>query len=136
MHKYAIYAMAALAVSAFGKVWGGEKYALENDSVRFELDERGRLSSLKNKASGADYAGGGDLWRIIYSRGDSLENEWLPSDAPLEISKPSPEKILLEYGGQFPVKIECSLDGGQVLMKPTVKNASDGLVLREFSSRS
>ena len=132
MHKYAIYAMAALAVSAFGKVWGGEKYALENDSVRFELDERGRLSSLKNKASGADYAGGGDLWRIIYSLGDSLENEWLPSDAPLEISKPSPEKILLEYGGQFPVKIECSLDGGQVLMKPTVKNASDGLVLREF----
>ena len=132
MHRYATYAMLALAVSAFGQVWGGAKYALENGSVKFELDENGRLSSLKNKASGAEYAGGGDLWRIIYSRGDSLENEWLPSDAPLKISKPSPDKILLEYGGQFPVKIECSLDGGQVLLKPAVENASKDLVLREF----
>lgn len=61
---------------------GRGEIRLENGSVKFELDENGRLSSLKNKASGAEYAGGGDLWRIIYSRGDSLENEWLPSDAP------------------------------------------------------
>ena len=132
MHRYATYTILALALSAFGQAWGGEKYALENSSVKFELDENGRLSSLKNKVSGAEYAGGGDLWRAIYSRGDSLENEWLPSDAPLKISKPSPDKILLEYGGQFPVKIECSLDGGQVLLKPEVKNASKDLVLREF----
>lgn len=113
MHRYATYAMLALAVSAFGQVWGGAKYALENGSVKFELDENGRLSSLKNKASGAEYAGGGDLWRIIYSRGDSLENEWLPSDAPLKISKPSPDKILLEYGGQFPVKSNVPWTAGR-----------------------
>lgn len=132
MYKCAIGLMFTLACAALSSLCGVEKYALENELLKFEIDENGRLSSLKNKATGAEYAGGGDLWRIIYSRGDSLENEWLPSDAPIKLSKPSAEKILLEYGGQFPVKIECWLDGAQVLLKPTVKNASSDLILREF----
>ena len=112
--------------------FAAESFVLENEFVRFEVDSGGKLVSLKNKSSGAEYAGNRDLWRIIYSKADSLENEWLPSDADVKVSKPSSDKISLSYGGIFPVNIDCSLDGKQVLLKPSIKNSSKDLVLREF----
>lgn len=119
----------AMSVSS---VFAAESFVLENEFVRFEVDSGGKLVSLKNKSSGAEYAGNRDLWRIIYSKADSLENEWLPSDADVKVSKPSSDKISLSYGGIFPVNIDCSLDGKQVLLKPSIKNSSKDLVLREF----
>lgn len=126
---FVIFWGVAMSVSS---VFAAESFVLENEFVRFEVDSGGKLVSLKNKSSGAEYAGNRDLWRIIYSKADSLENEWLPSDADVKVSKPSSDKISLSYGGIFPVDIDCSLDGKQVLLKPSIKNSSKDLVLREF----
>lgn len=62
-------------VMSVSSAFAAESFVLENEFVRFEVDSGGKLVSLKNKSSGAEYAGNRDLWRIIYSKADSLENE-------------------------------------------------------------
>ncbi len=46
-------------------------YLLENDKIRFSVDETGKLIELKNKETSTDYAGAGSLWRLIYQDGIS-----------------------------------------------------------------
>lgn len=50
-------------------------YTLKNDKVQVTIDDRGRLRSLKNVATGRDYAGQGYLWRMYYERPGFKENE-------------------------------------------------------------
>ncbi len=127
-----IYLCASAADSKENVLEQRSVFVIENDALSLKIDDKGKLVSLKNKATNTDYAGGGDLWRIIYSKGDVLENEYLPSDAPVKVNKLSDKHLKIAYGGDFPVEIDCTLDGKQILFKPTIKNASKNLILREF----
>ena len=69
--KKTIFVMVAMFVSTM--VWG-QTYKLENSQVRFEIDSKGRLVSLKNLVANREYTEGGKgLWQIIYQEGASLE---------------------------------------------------------------
>ena len=48
------------------------------------------------------------------------------------MNKLSDKHLKIAYGGDFPVEIDCTLDGKQILFKPAIKNASKDLILREF----
>ena len=98
-----------------------ETYKLENSKIRFEIDDKGSVVSLKNFETNKEYAGGGGLWRIIYQDGLSLEEKLESEDVPVEIKKEG-EKLILNYGGEFPVNVECTLDGDDVRFVPTLKN--------------
>ena len=56
---FAVFALATLVVSA-------KEYSLKNDKVEVVIGKKGELVSLKNLATGHDYASGGYLWRMYY----------------------------------------------------------------------
>ena len=118
--------LAACAIAARGN------YKLENDKIRFELDDSGRLVSLKDPATGKDFAGGGALWRIIYQDGLSLEESTDAEKVLAKVEKVSDSQIDVSWGGDFPVKISCVLRGDEIVLTPEIENASKNLVLREF----
>jgi len=121
---------AACALSA--QFLFAENYRLENEKIRFEIDGSGRLVSLKNFETGREYTkGGGGLWRIIYDDGVSLEEAAESVDVPVEVEKKG-EKLTINYGGEFPAKIECRLEGDDVRFAAEIKNASKNKILREF----
>ena len=105
---------------------------IENGKLSVEFDSRGNLASLKNKATGEDYAGGQGLWRIVYQEGDSLEEAFDSEKVSVRVGKKSDSQITLKYGGAFPVKVSCFLTAEEVRFKATVENASKDFVLREF----
>ena len=44
-------------------------HILNNGIVEISFDDRARLISLRNSATGREWAGGGGLWRIIFEHG-------------------------------------------------------------------
>ncbi|MBQ6534533.1 MAG: hypothetical protein IJI37_05120, partial [Opitutales bacterium] len=128
--KAAKMILAALAFSASLAL--AETYKLENEKIRFEIDANGALVSLKNFETNIEYAaGGGGLWRIIYQDGASLEERLDSESVPVKIEKAG-DMLILEYGGEFPVKVRCSLVGDDVRFVAELENASKGKILREF----
>ncbi|MBQ6534658.1 MAG: hypothetical protein IJI37_05755, partial [Opitutales bacterium] len=95
------------------------------------IDGKGNLVSLKNLEKNREYAGGDGLWRIIYQDGLSLEESVEARDVPVSVKKEG-GKILLSYGGEFPVEVACSLEGDEVHFASEIKNASKAKILREF----
>ena len=108
-----------------------ETFQLKNDKVQFEVDDKGNLVSLKNLVKNREYAGGKGLWRIIYQDGLSIEESLMSEDVPVKVEKQN-DAIVMSYGGDFPVKITCTLEGDEVRLVPELKNASEGKILREF----
>ena len=109
----------------------GEIFELKNDKIQFQVDEKGNLVSLKNLVQNREYAGGKGLWRIIYQDGLSLEESIESEEVPVSVKKDG-DKILLSYGGDFSVKVECKLKDDEVHFSPEIKNTSKDKVLREF----
>ena len=118
--------LSVFSTSAFAKV-----FELKNDKVQFQIDDKGNLVSLKNLVQNREWAGGEGLWRIIYQDGLSLEESIESKAVPVAVSKEG-DRILLSYGGEFPVKVECKLEGDDVRFSSEIKNASKDKILREF----
>ena len=130
MKKYALAcAAAALALSA--QCLNAEIFELKSPKAQIKIDDKGNLVSLKNLEKNREYAGGEGLWRIIYQDGLSLEESVESENAPVKVSK-NGGKITLEYGGEFPVNVACSLDGDEIAFSSEIKNASKDKILREF----
>lgn len=51
---------------------------LRNDNLQVTVDASGRLTSLKNRRTGQDYAGSDYLWRLYYDTPNAKEIEVLP----------------------------------------------------------
>lgn len=130
MKKYALAcAAAALALSA--QCLNAEIFELKSPKAQIKIDDKGNLVSLKNLEKNREYAGGEGLWRIIYQDGLSLEESVESENVPVKVSKDG-GKITLEYGGEFPVNVACSLDGDEIAFSSEIKNASKDKILREF----
>ena len=55
-------ALVSLAVAACAV------YTVSNRTASVSVDDAGRLVSLRNRATGTEWSGGGDLWRLYYDR--------------------------------------------------------------------
>ena len=115
-----------MSVSALGAV-----FELKNEKLQLQIDDKGNLVSLKNLVQDREYAGGEGLWRIIYQDGLSYEESLESEQVDVSVKKVG-EKLMLSYGGEFPVKVECTLKGDEVHFSPEIKNASKDKILREF----
>ena len=120
-----------LAVFAFACSVSAEVFELKNDKIQLQIDDKGNLVSLKNIPQNREWAGGEGLWRIIYQDGLSLEESVESKSVPVSVKKDG-EKIKLSYGGEFPVQVECKLEGDEIRFSSEIKNASKDKVLREF----
>ena len=105
---------------------------IENGDILVSFDSQGNLTSLKNKSTGEDYAGRQGLWRIIYQKGELLEEPVESEDVPVKVEKLSDSQIRLTYGGEFPVEALCWLDGECARFSARVSNNSKDKILREF----
>ena len=106
---------------------------LSNEFARIAFDENGCLRKLTNRKTGREYAGGGGLWRMIFSIGDDLENELRAEDVPVRMTKLADDSVQLEWDGEFPLSVTVRLVRDEVRLTPTLRNASvRGCILREF----
>lgn len=131
MKKYMFTGAAALVSLLFAASLNAEIFELKNDKVQFQVDEKGNLVSLKNVVANREYAGGEGLWRIVYEDGLSLEESIESENAPVEVKKDG-NKISLDYGGDFKVKILCELKGDEIHFSSEIKNDSPYKIVREF----
>ncbi len=113
-------------------LFSAQKFNLKNDFIEVSFDSSGNLVELKNALTGADYAGGQGLWRIIYSDGDKLEIPVDSESVPARVEKLSDSQLRIEYGGEFPVAVSCRIDGDGAFFTAELKNGSKGKILREF----
>ena len=117
--KIVLFVVLSIALSASAEI-----FELKNDKLQFQIDDKGNLVSLKNLVQNREYAGGKGLWRIIYQDGLSYEESLESEDVPVSVKKDG-DKILLSYGGEFSVKVECRLKGDEVHFSPEIKNNSN-----------
>jgi len=128
MKKYIATTIAALACAlAFA-----DSAKLENDKLLVEFDSNGNLVHFKNKADNVDYAGGQGLWRIIYQKGELLEEPVECENTLATVVRVSGTEAKILYGGEFPVEVSCKLDGDDAVFSAKVSNNSEGKILREF----
>ncbi len=105
---------------------------LENDKTLVEFDDKGNLVSLKNKIDNVEYAGGQGLWRLIYQQGQLLENPIESESVSAKVEKISDSELRISYDGEFPVSVNCKLDGDDVFFSAKITNNSKDKILREF----
>eukprot|EP00831_Metopus_contortus_P069409 TRINITY_DN6239_c0_g3_i1.p2 TRINITY_DN6239_c0_g3~~TRINITY_DN6239_c0_g3_i1.p2 ORF type:complete len:511 (-),score=65.94 TRINITY_DN6239_c0_g3_i1:1334-2866(-) len=61
-------------------------YKLDNGQLCFSVDEYGKPFELYNRNGGDNYIKGHDLWRLIVSNGDCMEEEVIPDNSPADIN--------------------------------------------------
>src|SRR3989339_283153 len=105
-------------------------YTIENDKVRFSVDNTGKLLELINKATGTNYAGGGALWRLIYQDGISLDEEFDSQGVIPEIRQDG-KSITLTFSNSdslvlaFNMGITISLVGDDLRFDLNLENKDD-----------
>lgn len=117
-------------------------YTLENNRIRFRLDDAGKVVSLANAETGREYAGGCSLWRIIRQNGAQLEEGVCADTCAIAISQPGPDRLMLHYTrpraasgeAHFEVDVEIRLAADELEFDAELRHTGDdpGEVLREF----
>ncbi len=115
-------------------------YALQTDKLKFELDKNGYLKSLSNLSNGHDYAGGGGLWRLVYSCGQELERM-----ASAEVNIPQIaidentvtmeyQQLTGEFGETLDIKLKLSVKsvGDELWFAAEIINNAPGIEVREL----
>lgn len=115
-------------------------HILNNGIVEISFDDRARLISLRNSATGREWAGGGGLWRIIFEHGRVQEEEMTAESArEISVSREA-ETLRLRWSGMqcaagsFDFRIEAvvRLEGTQVCFDARLENRTKDAILREF----
>lgn len=115
-------------------------YTLNNGNIELSLDERANLVSLRNLATGREWARGGGLWRLILSHGIVLEEEALAENAVKVTVKKEGDSLdvrctgVATEAGAFDIDVAFTvrLEGEQACFDATLANRSKEAVLREF----
>ena len=111
-------------------------YTLENDLVRFSVDNHGRLVELTNKNTGTNYAGGGHLWRLIYQNGISLEEEFNNNNCKAAIEQKDNTMTLIfdetsNADLAFQITITMVLNGDDLNFDMLLENSDKEHTIRE-----
>lgn len=115
-------------------------FTLNNGKIEITLDKRANLVSLRNLATGREWAGNGGLWRLIFSHGIVLEEEASAENAVSVTVEKSGDTLAVRCSGveteagifEFDVAFTVRLKGEQVCFDATLANRSNEAVLREF----
>lgn len=119
-------------------------YTLENDKLRFAIDENGTPVALVNKLADANRNYIDKLtqgfWRVIYRRGSSWENEVLPQAQRHEVQQPSDDTLQFVVRGVrcrneiVPIQLAFTirLQGDELVWTATIDNQSDVEVTEFF----
>lgn len=115
-------------------------YTLNNDRIRFSLDNDGNLVELTNLATGRNYAGNLGLWRIIYQHDEVLEEEITAERCCPAISVKGNNELEIIYDSMssaaervdFSLKIRAVLVEDEIHFSARLQNNSAASIIREF----
>src|SRR5574344_1153016 len=108
-------------------------FMLQNENLSVEFDSEGRLTGLRNRKTNREYAGGGSLWRIIFSHG-IVKEEVLEGEAfPMRVESSGASGLTLTAQvHSFFVTLRVRLEAEGVAFDAELENHSgDGEILRE-----
>ncbi len=116
-----------------------EELTLSNESISVTVSRDGSLKSLKNVRTGADYAGGGYLWRLYYDSPERKEIEILGEGQDARISMED-GKIVIRYdvlkAGErvvdYDLTLTVSLEEDKLRFASSMTNNVEHTVIREF----
>ncbi len=115
-------------------------FLLSGESVDFAIDDTGRLTCLMNKNVGHDYAGGGGLWRLIYSRGADLERMAIAENSMPVIERKN-DVLHIVYNSIIGQQVEhlavelhltAAIKQDSIEFSAEIKNNEEGVVIREL----
>lgn len=111
-------------------------YTLSNENVCLSINEEGKLVELTNKQTSTNYAGGKNIWRLIYQDGISLEEKFNDEGVTPEIECNGKE-IKMTYDESnnrdlaFIMKITISLTADDYNFDIELDNKDDKRIIRE-----
>ena len=108
------------------------KYVFEENGVRAAFDSKGRLTSLLNKKTGHEWAGGGDLWRLYLDRrftppGTPFAQVREEREIPVVAADQSPTVLMKD--GRLEISYETLMCRGETLamrLDLSVSQEADG----------
>ncbi len=117
-------------------------YTLSGRKIRVSVDERGRLTELKNLETGTDYAGGAALWRLYFDTPDQRELEIDGARHTPEISSDG-TSIVLRYASvseerrlgknlAFSLVLTITLEDDMVRFASEILNSEPHTIIREL----
>lgn len=131
----------ALAVFACAKAWAEpQAWTLQSEGVEVAVDAKGNLASLKNLATGHEYAGGQPLWRLYFDRKDGeKEIPVLGAENAPEIKREG-DWIVMRYGalksrgGDLKMRLTLTvrIEEGLVRFGSEVANDEPHTIIREL----
>lgn len=71
-------------------------YTLSNDKLQVSIDADGHLVTLRNIATGQDYAGGAYMWRLYYDTQKRREIQVLPAEQKANVARRG-DAIVIRY---------------------------------------
>ncbi len=131
----------ALAVFACAKAWAEpQAWTLQSEGVEVAVDAKGNLASLKNLATGHEYAGGQPLWRLYFDRKDGeKEIPVLGAENAPEITREG-DRIVMRYGAlksrggglKMRLTLAVRIEEGVVRFGSEVANDEPHTIIREL----
>ena len=112
---------------------------LQDGKTTVEIGERGDLLALRNLATGTDYAGCGDLWRLYYNRPGRKEIEVCACDQQPQVSCED-GAIRISYNGlssedrtlDVSLTLTVTLEDGKVRFAAELENREPHTIIREL----
>lgn len=122
-----------------------KEHTLRNDKLQVSIDDRGRLTSIRNLETGRDYAGGDYLWRLYYDTQKAKEIEVLPGEQTPRISHRG-DTLTLTYDRlnatdfttreavklDMRLTLDITLEGDEVRFASKIENGQPHTIVREL----
>ena len=113
-------------------LWAQER--LSNGRIAISIDGSGRLTELRNLATGTDYAGGSALWRLYY---DTPERKEIQIDGDMQeaVVEKKDGAIVLSYPSlpqHFGLTLTITLEEDKVRFASAISNDEPHTIVREL----
>jgi hypothetical protein len=111
---------------------------LKNTQIELAFDDRGHLTTLKNLATGHNYAGGKACWRLYAQIDDAFDREITPTSIHPKIESQK-DRLIVTYDEadcegkrlKISVEITVTLSGDETRWAIRVDHREPGVTLRE-----
>ena len=119
---------------------GEETFSVSDGKTEAAVDAKGNLVTLKNLATGRNFAGGEALWRLYYDKKDGqLENQLTSGDCSAKVGK-TDNSLVLKYDRfvdrgtplAFELVLTITIEDGLVRFASEVKNGQPHTIIREL----
>lgn len=119
---------------------GAEVFSIRDGKTEVAVDASGKLVTLKNLATGRNFAGGEPLWRLYYDQKDGqLENELTSDNSSAKVAK-ADNAIVLTFDRfadrgtrlAFELALTITIEDGAVRFASEVKNGQPHTIIREL----